>query len=79
MLKNKSVGMFLIRFSSKGTFAASFIDSSNQVRHVLIATEGRMNFSVDTGGGVLNFRSIQELVDYYSSKSIFVFPLTSDK
>jgi len=75
LLKEKPVGTFLIRFSSKGTFAASFIDNSNQVRHVLIATEGKSNFVVDTGSGIVSFKSMQELVNFYTEKRVFLFPL----
>jgi len=77
LLKDKIVGTFLLRFSSRGSFAASFVDSTKQVRHVLIETQGKDNFVVDTGSGIVAFKSIPELVQFYIEKQVFLFPLVA--
>ena len=73
------MGTYLLRFSSKGTFAASFVDVSRFVRHVLVGTEGRNNFLVDTGSGMVSFPSIVELVRFYKEKNVFSIPLITGR
>jgi hypothetical protein len=46
---------------------------------VLIATEGKNSFVVDTGAGALNFKGIPDLVRYYTEKQVFIHPLISGK
>ena len=79
LLRDKAPGTFLVRFSSKGTFAASFVDSGRIVRHVLINTEGKNHYLVDTGSGLVAFKSIRELVNFYNEKQVFVHALVSGK
>jgi len=75
LLTDQEKGTYLIRFSSRSCFAASFVDSKDQVRHVLITNEGK-DFQVNTGEGeLINFKSIKELVTYYKKKGVFKQPL----
>jgi len=74
--ENMQEGTFLIRFSSKGCFAASFV-SKGTVCHVLIDNQGMSSFTVNAGqtNQQITFNSIQELVAYYYEKKVFVTPL----
>jgi hypothetical protein len=76
MLSGQRVGTFLIRFSATGNFAASFVDSRGDTRHVLIDTVDRGNFRVNSGDGqTIGFADIQDLVNHYREKGVFKFPL----
>eukprot|EP01116_Phalansterium_solitarium_P021800 TRINITY_DN6942_c0_g1_i1.p1 TRINITY_DN6942_c0_g1~~TRINITY_DN6942_c0_g1_i1.p1 ORF type:complete len:946 (+),score=293.55 TRINITY_DN6942_c0_g1_i1:174-3011(+) len=69
-------GTYLIRFSSKGLFAASFVDTKNVVRHVLIQNQGKDHFQIDNGAtDLMKFNSLQHLVSHYQERAIFKFPL----
>lgn len=81
VLLNQPVGTYLIRFSSKGCFAASFVSTAG-VKHVLIMNEGTKNYSVNTGDGqehILNFISLEDLIAYYQSKGVFTSPYVSNR
>jgi len=76
LLNGEPVGTFLVRFSSKGTFAASFIDSKGSIRHVLITSNRKDCFEVNTGDAdTVVFTSIKDLVIYYNQKGVFMYPL----
>jgi hypothetical protein len=79
LLTRQPAGTFLMRFSRKGSFAASFVDTTSAIRHVLIETAGKNTFVVDTGNGVIKFSSVTELVQYYTEKMVFLHPLISGK
>jgi len=75
-LTGEKAGTFLIRFSASGAFAASFVDSRGEVRHVLIETVDKNNFRVNSGEGqTISFTDIQELVNHYREKGVFKYPL----
>jgi len=80
LLMNEKTGTFLIRFSSKGTFAASFIDTKGLIRHVLINTKGKDCYEVNTGDGeITTFSTIKDMVSYYHEKGIFRYPLKTNQ
>jgi len=77
LLHDQEKGTYLVRFSSKGCYAASFVDAKNTVRHVLIELNYETNlFEVNTGEGErMTFKTIKELVNHYISKGVFRTPL----
>eukprot|EP00027_Filamoeba_sp_ATCC50430_P017426 CAMPEP_0168575158 /NCGR_PEP_ID=MMETSP0413-20121227/19500_1 /TAXON_ID=136452 /ORGANISM="Filamoeba nolandi, Strain NC-AS-23-1" /LENGTH=857 /DNA_ID=CAMNT_0008608619 /DNA_START=494 /DNA_END=3067 /DNA_ORIENTATION=+ len=76
LLRMERIGTYLIRFSSKECFAASFVDAQRVVRHVLIATAGKSKYQVDAGNGeVLEFSNIPDLVRFYEQRGVFLYPL----
>jgi len=76
LLSDSAVGTFLVRFSSRGCFAVSFVDSMRAIRHVLVTSEGKNQYQVNTGDGEsISFPNIQDLVNYYHGKGIFKIPL----
>lgn len=76
LLGEQPIGTFLVRFSSRGCFAVSFVDSSRIIRHVLVTSGGKNNYSVNTGDGIpISFSNIQDLVNYYHQKGVFKMPL----
>jgi len=79
LLEGQPGGTFLVRFSSKGTFAASFVDTKGQIRHVLIINKGKDTYEVNTGEAeTMTFASIELLVKYYMDKGVFKFPLKTE-
>jgi len=79
LLTGQKCGTFLVRFSSKGTFAASFVDSKDTIRHVLIASKGKDCFEVNTGDAeTMIFTSIKDMVNYYHEKEVFKYPLKTE-
>lgn len=82
LLSQEKTGTYLIRFSSKGCFAASFVEElvpgRPQVKHVLVQNQGKTRYEINTGTGeVLVFATLTELVRYYCDKGIFKEPLTT--
>eukprot|EP01114_Cavostelium_apophysatum_P013663 TRINITY_DN3359_c0_g1_i1.p1 TRINITY_DN3359_c0_g1~~TRINITY_DN3359_c0_g1_i1.p1 ORF type:complete len:922 (-),score=285.01 TRINITY_DN3359_c0_g1_i1:87-2852(-) len=79
LLSEQPAGTFLIRFSSKGTFAASFVDPKGSTRHVLITSPKKDCFEVNTGDAEsITFPSIKDLVNYYNGKGVFKIPLKTE-
>lgn len=80
VLNNQPNGTFLIRFSSKGCFAASFV-TQGAAKHVLIMNEGTTKYTLHTGEGqeTLTFSSFDELINYYYSRGVFTQPYVSNR
>lgn len=69
LLENKPAGSFLIRFSKTrpGSFAVTFVDSSKQIKHVLL-------YSAETGYGMTLkspptiYESLKQFASAHASK-----------
>eukprot|EP01116_Phalansterium_solitarium_P021768 TRINITY_DN6912_c0_g1_i3.p1 TRINITY_DN6912_c0_g1~~TRINITY_DN6912_c0_g1_i3.p1 ORF type:complete len:1514 (-),score=661.17 TRINITY_DN6912_c0_g1_i3:304-4845(-) len=77
-LAGAELGVFVIRFSSSGQYAVSFVDGTPDsgpasLAHVLITQHGGQ-FSVP-GGEENAFGSVQELVKFYTAQGVFGEPL----
>jgi len=76
LLSDQQCGTFLLRFSRKACYAASFVDSKCVVRHVLIVSPSKGVFEIDNGNSDTNqFQSIPDLVSFYGQKGVFKFPM----
>jgi len=74
LLQDQPDGTFLIRFSTQGCFAASFMNQG-QLHNVLINNQGMNTFTVNDGQVEKTFSTLQELVQHYRDKGLFKMPL----
>lgn len=72
LLRDKSVGTFLIRLSSQpGCFAASFVGVDKSVKHGII-TKHENGYQVKREGVV--FKTLEALISHYYEEKIFITP-----
>jgi hypothetical protein len=70
-LQNKLLGTYLVRFSSSelGSFVVSYKSINGTVQHYSVKRK-EDKYSVETREGMLNFNSVQEVVDSLTHKGI---------
>lgn len=75
MLAGQPEGTFMVRFSSLGDLAASFVDTNLNVKHVLLLKEGQ-SYRIQTTEtvGYMLFPSVKHLVDHFIERGVFSHP-----
>lgn len=74
LLANSPSGTFLLRFSSSGDLAASYIAENNEVKHSLIHKENGKFTVGSLNGESIQFSSIKEFVSAYQAQGTFKTP-----
>lgn len=72
MMNGKPPGTFLIRFSSSGSLALSFLNDKGVLMHVLVSFSNGMYLVTGTQN---SFPSMKEMVDFYRNSKIFTSPV----
>eukprot|EP01119_Soliformovum_irregulare_P014015 TRINITY_DN3784_c0_g2_i3.p1 TRINITY_DN3784_c0_g2~~TRINITY_DN3784_c0_g2_i3.p1 ORF type:complete len:1027 (+),score=315.72 TRINITY_DN3784_c0_g2_i3:409-3489(+) len=75
MLQNEEVGSYMIRFSTSGDLAASWIDQNGSVKHCLIQRDTTGIFKMKSGEReIVCYNSVKELVQHLTDQKIFTKP-----
>jgi len=76
-LTGQSTGAYMIRFTTAGELAASFIHTNFQVMHAIIKQEAPNKFIIPTEEGPMGFPSIKDVVAYFVKAGVFTLPCSN--
>jgi len=74
MLTDQEIGTFMVRFSSLGDLAASFVDQDKTVKHCLLTRANKQYQVAISTEEALVFDNAKDVVDYFIRAGAFIQP-----